>query len=1107
MHKKIAISRVFVCVLLLLLTASLVVSFVAPSLAYFQTIFTSTGYNSAKVELIFDRLDFTKFTEQQLTDLGLDSGAEWGTKANPYVISKKYHVQNLSVLQNNGFFDKATQAYFLVCDQAGKPVAIDCEGMKMAPIGTHANPFTGVIDGAVVAGETTYAGYGTSVSTIANLTVSASVSEPDIGFFGYVSHYGDVGFDEATGEFVVEEGGYVPGITNLLLADVTVESKVTITDALNIWWGKFTGHTRSLTTTNTDHEETHHIGVVVGHAAYATIEDISVFYSNQNTQTFSLASTGTGTTNYYSITGLVGMLEHVNPNTQGGSMIGGAGSGVTDGDTLVEGGFGGGGAISGTLTGYMLAETMYNEHEKYLTANNIGKKDAYNVTEMKMSDGSSLFETVVMEEGGIGNKTDVTYYFFRDTVFTFAMSASSKTTGDDNADYVVKIWDLDTETPSVSGTANSTDWEYGASENPADARRAYKLEAVTSLEADKHYVIAYQDSGADGAAGTTDDVLYFVPIKNGGIDDNGEITCVRVPYSDFVQGEVTLGNGSTAEIDEPSIVNGQIISVTISGKEKVYYDAAFSYKDGRISDPAAESYGLALYAKRNNGYSRYENPPEVILSNDAGSNPTGSGSATEAYAFAWTFSFAQTTKKCAIYQDYSFYGWSWGTDYHRRGAVVFSMDVSSGKMKFNIDDKGDSYRNPGDCEYHKVTNDEQIFTIFEITTNTLDNNGEVVTPQGSGNYELTPMSMSAASNVKYSYDPSRYVFQSSPNGEYSLVPISSLNLNNGKGRKLDQLNHIVKLYEATKYNYKLTIGSTLDELFGTGIFGDWLDTNSGGVVGAYIGTTDQYYTIPAGMVAFYINEEITTEDNPSYINMIVAVNPGQTAAGRIGLYQTTESFTSDSFNLDNPIDSFTLPCSIVATSNDFRDDYMVTVSGYTSPTPNENGEYTTDTSTSYVYLNGEVAFVYYSFEVTEGGIYLLGSKTGPMSVAYFSVSGAAGAGADGSSASPLGNIDFVYANGTNIITVDKKFEGIQDPTAENYDLYYPSYHFVLMLPKDEKTGVLTKIQQEEIKIYRYIGDAGPTGTRRHIRITGYNNAEVKGLADMYEDVLEPTPTS
>ena len=58
MHKRIAISRVFVCVLLLLLTASLVVSFVAPSLAYFQTIFTSTGINSAKVELIFDRLNF-----------------------------------------------------------------------------------------------------------------------------------------------------------------------------------------------------------------------------------------------------------------------------------------------------------------------------------------------------------------------------------------------------------------------------------------------------------------------------------------------------------------------------------------------------------------------------------------------------------------------------------------------------------------------------------------------------------------------------------------------------------------------------------------------------------------------------------------------------------------------------------------------------------------------------------------------------------------------------------------------------------------------------------------------------------------------------------------
>ena len=121
------------------------------------------------------------------------------------------------------------------------------------------------------------------------------------------------------------------------------------------------------------------------------------------------------------------------------------------------------------------------------------------------------------------------------------------------------------------------------------------------------------------------------------------------------------------------------------------------------------------------------------------------------------------------------------------------------------------------------------------------------------------------------------------------------------------------------------------------------------------------------------------------------------------------------------------------------------------------------------------------------------------------VSGAAGTGADGSSASPLGNIDFVYANNNNnrIVTVDQKFTGLQDVNNEDYTLYYPSYHFVLMVAKEENSSTITRIQNETIRIYRYIkADDGNGGTKRHIKIIGCTNAEAKGLADMYEDDLE-----
>ena len=274
MQKKLTAPRIFTGVLLLFLITIAVCALVIPSLGFFQAWFRATGFNSAKVELIFDRLTVT----DELSALGYNSEAEWGSQANPYVISQKYHVQTLSVLQNNGFFkekknadNQPLQSYFLVCDKDGKPVAIDCEGMKLAPVGTHANPFTGVIKGAPLAGNTTYSGYGTAVSAIANLTVSASVSEPDIGFFGCIGYHGEASTDQATGKPVIT-GGYAANISNLLFADVTIESKVSWTDTLAKWWENFGGHKRT-----DDQEETHHIGIVAGHAEFATVEDISVF--------------------------------------------------------------------------------------------------------------------------------------------------------------------------------------------------------------------------------------------------------------------------------------------------------------------------------------------------------------------------------------------------------------------------------------------------------------------------------------------------------------------------------------------------------------------------------------------------------------------------------------------------------------------------------------------------------------------------------------------------------------------------------------------------------------------------------------------------------------
>ena len=1101
MTKLTSKEKIIAIAIMATLVIGILIAIIFPSLAYFREYSDKNGFHNMMVELIFDRLDqdgidayYTKYKDIYSTDgaqfsPGMDK--TWGTRENPYVISQKYHVQNLSVLQKAGFFDKkdengnTTQAYFLVCNPDGTPIVIDCDGMKIAPVGTHDHPFTGSVHGAPApapeGGEPTYQGYGSSISGIANLTITATLEEPDIGFFGMLGYTGEKVVDEETGAVTVV-GGYAASVKDLLLADVTIHSRVSLAQRFDEWWASLGGHINN----STEREETHHVGIIAGHAEFATIKDVSVYY-REGVSAFDLVSSKSGdtaNTNYYSTTGLIGLLDYVNPTVLAGGVLDGSDA-VSDSDLVGDGSSGGGGDESGTMTGYFLAKNLYDRHESQLSAEKITGK--YNVAEMMDENGDPLFETVTMAEGteilgGLWDNYEYkNYFYFRDTVFTFAMSMSvdadkngnvTGTPDESKSDYIQRIWKLDEETPSISAEDSFDDLRYGPAPN-AKVQIAYYLEAVTSseLQEDGYYVLAYLDQGNDKDE-TGDDVLYVLNLSK---------------TTDYV---VAIPAGEV--YGDPVYENGYIRSIKLLTASPKYYDYSFQYdKSNECTIRYPESdYKFGITASSGN----YGNPTTVISTNNKSS---GTLTNSTAYTYNWEFnSKSDEPYRISITgrQEFGFwyllgdsrrYGWS--RLQFENGNIYFHSEMSSESSKKN----------------ETITlEDNNYFTIFKVVINEYDADGNI--SNNDKNEQLTPQNILVTEEF-YNFDPSKYVLQytgtTNESGynlnTYKLAPIRSLKLNNGQGELLSELNHIAKIYKPEHQSYELDLGILAKN-------------NAGGVLSAPIGTTDlhQSYTIPSGMIAFHVQE--ASQDDPSYINIIVAVNPEQIMIGTIGIWQMDEEFLTKTFNLENPIDSFELPMSVTAKSSADKKHVIkvterveeVEESGKRVYHVVKNGD---NLETSYIYLGGETVFVYYTFNVYEEGVYLLGSKAGPLSVAYFSVTGAAGQGNDGMSGSPLGNVDFVYDYNGMIITTDKHYTKFIDNVPlldeENYEYYHPSYLFVGMLPEKDQEGSIVKIQNEVLKIRRYIIDESKDGfgTLRHIKMTGGEHSAIRQASPVTED--------
>ena len=1111
-----------------------------PSHAYFQSHAQATGVNTAKVDLLFD-----KFNEGTITADGtpVDLNADWGTPTNPYVMTGKNHVNNLFILQRSKYFATKTttvettdaegnvtktevprQSYFVVANKDGTPIVIDCGGMTINPIGSASNPFTGNIQGAPSGVPTDmtgisaeqqatykYNGNSVSVSAIANLNVVAVENTPDIGFFGRLGYNGKVEDVTSTTEIENEDGstttitnttrqltGFAASLDNLLFADITISTEQAPgTD----WWSKFTDNDKP----HDECGETHHLGIIAGHAEWASITNISVYYS-ENVPAFDV---GADTTNYYSIVGLLGTLSYVNPpaGSATGTVI--AVGSISDEQLKEELLSGGGGEGSGMLKGYMLAKNIFDRKDADNTKTLLdGYAEAYDVKDMT-EDDKPIFTEVKMPERSMPlfeDWVDHYYYYFADTVFTFAMSTERDETNSNAVDYLVKIWDIDetqnweetedtkkvpppiylTASADIDDNGFEDNWHYGIDENIV--RYAYKLTAVTAssdLTEGEKYVLAYRD---------TDGTLYSLDIGNGA----GGYIRSFTPYEEIITDDddnvkqtfateyFTAGNSSSG------IKSMYVLSSTNANCQYAFVyestDSNASSSDVTISNlDGSQWLGIT---STGDGWAGMSSPILFV-----GTNPSGNGAggmfgqgASSGYKYNWTITPSNNIVTIQI--SNARFGTLGQAVYNAR--FIFSIsDKQFGIQQWDAESETPSLpaNSTNELLLFKVsTSAEQIYQAQNVMPN--------------------------LGAVEHTFNPSTDVlfYDKATNG-YIATPLLQKQWNNGLGEYLTSLNHAVKMYQAAPENFQLTLSNT----FIGDWFGDALDTNEGDVVLAPLGTTGINFTTPTGMIAYYINK--ASQDEPSMINIIVAVNP-EKQASTIGLWgpQSINSATSN-FDINNPYDSFPVPASISATDPNDQKTYMTKVSGYYTY-DSVNSQYVLHNSGYATYLGGKIVLIGYTFTVTEPGVYLMGSTTGPMSVCYFSVDGAAGAGGDGTGGSPLGDVDFVYDNGTEtvasttILTVDQKFEGSHVVSGEDLNAhYYPSYYYIRMIPdadyksSGESDPLDGKIPSEKLYIRRYIVDTPPpikgikSDRRRVIKLTATDpDTKLLGLSAIYQDV-------
>jgi len=400
-------------------------SFVA--FAYFSAEIQSQSKSTLDVRLIFGFLDSS-----------LNPTGPWGSETNPYLIAEEQHLRNLYTLQNRA--DRTIindDSVFQVSDRFGKPNFIGGESATslypIPSIGNERYPFTSTLRGVKTTNPAEYVtlptGEKSDTSVFGNIKVEATSNQIDIGLFGNVGPT----TAPAPGEVIGE-------LSTLLLYNVQVSS-----NAIGNYEG---GHTYFVSGGT---YETNHIGILVGHAQYSSINNISVYYSgpmeSQNQKDVKAFDLALGTTaKYTTASGIVGHYTNIIVNDDTALPVSSTGFP----DQI-------GGSNTGLGLGVVYSEDIWTFMEDNVFNGATAPNDEYNLQE---TFGAELYGT---------NNPNKKYFSIG--VFTFAHSKQTK-----GKDRLSKLW---TE-PNSNEFKISTSNNYGTTSQYQKPAIKYKATQITS---------------------------------------------------------------------------------------------------------------------------------------------------------------------------------------------------------------------------------------------------------------------------------------------------------------------------------------------------------------------------------------------------------------------------------------------------------------------------------------------------------------------------------------------------------------------------------------------------------------------------------------------------